>query len=105
MPRPCIAASFGGHIIEGSADSEGVLRAAGIERAGLLVLALPNDAAVLEGVRVARLLNPTVHIIARCRYISSGMEAHRRGATETIVEEQVVAEEFSRRLQQFHPPQ
>jgi len=98
-------ALVGVHIIEGSADSDGVLRSAGIERAALLILALPNDPAVLEGVRVARLLNPTVHIIARCRYISSGMEAHRRGASETIVEEQTVAEEFARRLEHFHSSQ
>jgi monovalent cation:H+ antiporter-2, CPA2 family len=95
-------ALVGVHIIEGSADSENVLRAAGIEHAALLVLALPNDPAVLEAVRVARLINPTLHIIARCRYISTGMEAHRRGASETIVEEQAVAEEFTRLLADFH---
>jgi CPA2 family monovalent cation:H+ antiporter-2 len=97
-------AMVGVHIIEGSADSESVLRSARIEHAALLLLALPNDAAVLEAVRVARQLNPTLHIIARCRFISAGMEAHRRGATETIVEEQMVAEEFTRRLDQFLPP-
>jgi CPA2 family monovalent cation:H+ antiporter-2 len=94
-------ALVGVHIIEGSADSENVLRSAGIEHARLLVLTLPNDSAVLEAVRVARQINPTVRIIARCRYISTGMEAHRRGANETIVEEQTVAAEFTRHLDHF----
>ncbi|HEX4125416.1 MAG TPA: NAD(P)-binding protein [Tepidisphaeraceae bacterium] len=91
----------GVHIVEGSADSETVLRSAGIARASLFVLALPNDPAVLESIRLARQLNGHLRIIARCRYISTGMEAHRRGATEVIVEEQTVAREFTDRLQHY----
>lgn len=92
----------GVHIIEGDASDEQVLRRAGIERATLLVQAVPNDEAVLLSILQARKLNPNVHIIARCRFISSGMEAHRRGANEVVVEEQVVAQEFSRLLK---PPE
>lgn len=91
----------GVHIVEGSADSETVLRSAGIERASLFILALPNDPAVLESIRLARLLNSKLKIIARCRYISTGMEAHRRGATDVIIEEQTVAREFTQHLQQY----
>src|SRR5882724_2961064 len=72
----------GVHIIAGDVCDEETLRRAGGENATLLVLAVPSDPAVLEAVRVARTLNPTVRIVARCRFISSGMEAHRRGADQ-----------------------
>src|SRR6266478_6914555 len=66
----------GVHIIAGDVCDEDTLRRAGVEHATLLVLAVPSDPAVLEAVRVARSLNPTVRILARCRFTSSGMEAH-----------------------------
>lgn len=93
---------IGVHIIAGDACDEQVLRRAGVERATLLVLAVPSDQSVLEAVGIARRLNPSLRIIARCRYISSGMEAHRRGADEVVVEERVVANEFTRLLE--HTP-
>jgi len=88
----------GVHIIAGDVCDEETLRRAGVEQASLLVLAVPSDTAVLEAVSVARRLNPTVRIVARCRFISSGMEAHRRGADQVIIEEQVVAQELERML-------
>jgi CPA2 family monovalent cation:H+ antiporter-2 len=84
------------HVALGNVSDEATLRRAGIERAALFAVTVPVDAAVLEAVRIARRLNPTVHIMARCRYISTAMEAARRGANEVIAEEQIVAEEFSR---------
>lgn len=87
------------HVIEGDVCEEDVLRRAGVDRATLLVLAVPNDAAVLEAITVARRLNPKLRILARCRFISSGMEAHRRGANEVVIEEQVVAQELQRRIE------
>jgi voltage-gated potassium channel Kch len=47
-----------------------------------------------EAVAEARRLNPRVRILARCRYVSSGIEATRRGADEVVVEEQAVAQAF-----------
>jgi CPA2 family monovalent cation:H+ antiporter-2 len=88
----------GVQIIEGDVASESVLRQAGIERAALFVAAVPNETAVLEAVRIARRLNPRVHILARCNFISAAMEARRRGANHVVAEEQLVAEEFSRLL-------
>jgi CPA2 family monovalent cation:H+ antiporter-2 len=91
-------AHVGVHIIAGDVCDTQTLKRAGVEHATLLVLAVPSDPAVLEAVRVARELNPTVRIIARCRFISSGMEAHRRGADQVIIEEQIVAQELERVL-------
>ena len=85
----------GVHIIEGDVCDEQTLRRAGVERATLLVLAVPNDAAVLQAVRLAREVNAKLRIIARLRFISAGMEAHRLGADEVIVEEQAVAAEMA----------
>jgi monovalent cation:H+ antiporter-2, CPA2 family len=90
---------IGVHIIAGDVCNEETLRRAGVDRSTLLVLAVPNDNAVLEAVSVARRLNPTLHILARCRFISAGMEAHRRGASEVIIEEQAVASEMTRLLE------
>ena len=89
----------GVHIIAGDVCDEDTLRRAGVERATLLVLAVPNDVAVLEAVHVARRLSATVPILARCRFISTGMEAHRRGANHVVVEEQVVGSEMTRLLE------
>jgi CPA2 family monovalent cation:H+ antiporter-2 len=81
-------------IIEGDVTEEQTLRRAGIERCSLLALTVPSDGAVLSAIAIARRLNPKVHIIARCRFISSGMQAHRAGANQVVVEEQAVAAEF-----------
>jgi CPA2 family monovalent cation:H+ antiporter-2 len=85
-------------IIEGDARKPDVLRRAGIERATDVAVTMPNDSIVLEIVGQARHMNPTVRIIARCTFVSGGMEAHKRGADETVISEQVVANEFGRAI-------
>jgi voltage-gated potassium channel Kch len=85
-------------ILTGNATDEAALGAAGIQRASLLVLALPNETTVLDAVSVARRLNPALRIIARCTYISGGLEAVRRGADQTVVAEELAAREFVRLL-------
>lgn len=97
-------AHIGVHMIFGSAQEEGILLKAGVDRAVLFAVAIPNDAAVLEVVRLARSLNPALHIMARCHYISAGIEARRRGANEVVIEEQVVGEEFVRLIRQGIAP-
>jgi monovalent cation:H+ antiporter-2, CPA2 family len=85
---------FGEHILEGDARDPQTLQRAGIERATLVVIAIPDQAAALEATRVARQLNPTAHIITRCHYISAGLIAKAHGANEVVIAEQVVAEEL-----------
>ena len=85
---------FGEHIIEGDARHSEVLIRAGIERATLLVIAIPDQAAALEVTRLARQMNPRAHIITRCHYISAGLIAKASGANEVVIAEQVVAEEL-----------
>ena len=81
-------------MVEGNAGDAAVLRAAGLDRATLFACTVPNDAAMYEAVAEARRLNPKLRILARCRYVSSGIEATRRGADEVVVEEQAVAQAF-----------
>lgn len=91
-------------IIEGDVAEIETLQRAGIDSATLLILAVPNERAVLEAVRLARKLNPTIHIIARCHYTSTGMAATQSGANAVIVSEQVVAEEITRLVDALPPP-
>ena len=93
--QTCERAAAGGfHIISGSTTDAEVLHKAEIERASLVALMVPNDEVVLTAIVHARRMNPTAYIIARCSFTSTGLEAVRRGADESIVAEQVIAREL-----------
>lgn len=83
-------------IIAGDAGDPEVLERAGIKAARLLVVAVPNEEASLGIVRMAKSLNPKVHIIARCVFTSGGLQALQSGADEVVIAEQVVAEHLRR---------
>jgi len=86
-------------IIQGDVADEATLRRAGVEHADVLLLLVPDEKAVLAAIPLARKLNDRLRIVARCAYTSSGLEAHRIGANETIIAEQVVAKEVQRLLE------
>src|SRR5213594_4417983 len=71
----------------GDATREEILRALGVDRARLFVVAISDPAATRRLVRVARGLNPTLHIIARTRYVVEIPELARLGANVVIPEE------------------
>jgi CPA2 family monovalent cation:H+ antiporter-2 len=86
----------------GDATRDEILRGLGIERARLLVVAISDPAATRRMVRVARTLNPTVHIIARTRYLVEITELQRLGANIVIPEEfETSIEIFSRVLAHY----
>jgi len=98
----CQRAESGGvRMLEGSAANTEVLRVAGVERATLIALMVPSDEIVLQAVSLARKMNPTAHIIARCAFTSTGLEAIKRGADETTVAEQLVAHELAVRVKRI----
>jgi voltage-gated potassium channel Kch len=98
----CQRAGAGGiKMLEGNAADPEVLKSAGAERATLIALMVPSDDIVLRAVSAARAINPTAHIIARCSFTSSGLEAMKRGANETTVSEQLVARELASRIQRL----
>ncbi len=90
-------------IIQGDATDPEVLRQAGIDRATEIAVTIPEDEFTLRVIDAVRALNPSVHIIARCTFVSGGMEAHRRGANEVVVAEQIVANEFGRVMRDLLP--
>ena len=96
-PQTCDRVAAGHvNIHAGNAADLETLRKAGAERATLVALLVPNDEVNLQALSNVRKLNPTAHIIVRCTFTSTGLEAMRRGANQTIVAEQVVARELDR---------
>lgn len=91
-------ACLGRQIILGDVSTAEVLNAAGVDRASILALTIPDEKAVLKAIEVARGLNPDIFIIARTNYTSSGIRAAQIGADEVIKAEQAVALQFYERL-------
>ncbi|HXF94610.1 MAG TPA: cation:proton antiporter, partial [Gemmatimonadales bacterium] len=89
----------------GDATREEILRALGVERARLLVVAISDPAATRRMVRVARSLNPNLYIIVRTRYVVEIPELTRLGANAVIPEEfETSIEIFARVLAHYHVP-
>jgi len=95
-----------GHpILYGDASRREVLRAAGIERARVVVLVVSDPAAVRRSVPLARELNPGVRIVVRTRRVDEIEELRRLGADEAVAEEfETAIEVFTLVLQNYHVP-
>lgn len=92
--------ALGREIIQGDAAEVEILVHAGLNRATMLALTIPDEEAVLKATAVARRLNPEVFIMARTNYSSQGMKCTQLGADEVIKAEQAVALQFYDRLSQ-----
>ncbi|MGH7392499.1 MAG: cation:proton antiporter [Candidatus Rokuibacteriota bacterium] len=68
----------------GDAARARLLEAAGVARAALVVVAVPENARALLAVRRIRALNPSVPILARAHHRESSDALRRAGATEVI---------------------
>jgi CPA2 family monovalent cation:H+ antiporter-2 len=89
----------------GDATREEILRALGIDRARLFVIAISDPSATRSMVRVARGMNPKLHIIARTRYVVEIPELTRLGANVVIPEEfETSIEIFARVLAHYTVP-
>lgn len=89
-------------IIYGDASSLEVLHHASLDSARTIVITVPDPAAVRRIVETARRANPSVHIIARTRYITENDILSSLGANEVIVEEYETALElFSRVMKKY----
>ncbi|HEX9704374.1 MAG TPA: cation:proton antiporter [Gemmatimonadales bacterium] len=90
----------------GDATRDEILRALGADRARLLVIAISDPAATRRMVRVARAMNPNLHIIARTRYVVEIPELTRLGANAVIPEEfETSIEIFARVLAHYNVPE
>lgn len=85
---------LGRRIIAGDIATEQTLVEAGIGDASILILTIPDEAAVLKATALARRLRPDLYIVARTTHASAGMQATQCGADEVIKAEQVVARHF-----------
>ncbi len=85
---------LGRRVVHGDIADEQVLRRAGIERASILALTVPDEQAVLRATELARRLKPDIYIVARTTHSSAGMEAARLGADEVVKAEQAVARQI-----------
>lgn len=89
----------------GDATREEILQALAIDRARMFVIAISDPAATRRMVKVAREMNPAVHIIARTRYVVEIPELTRLGANVVIPEEfETSIEIFSRVLAHYNVP-
>ena len=89
----------------GDATRDEILRALGIDRARLFVIAISDPSATRSMVRVARGINPKLHIIARTRYVAEIPELTRLGADVVIPEEfETSIEIFARVLAHYNVP-
>jgi len=91
---------LGREIILGDGTDTASLTEAGLQRAAILALTVPDEEAVLKATTLARRLRPDIYIIARTNYASQGMRASQLGADEVVKAEQAVAIQFYMKLSQ-----
>jgi len=92
-------------IYYGDATQEAVLKHVDVEQAKVAVIAIPDAAATRRITAVLREMNPTLHIIARTRFVSEVSPLYELGADEVIPEEfETSIEIFSRALSEYLIP-
>ncbi|GIW43587.1 MAG: sodium/hydrogen exchanger family/TrkA domain protein [Candidatus Binatia bacterium] len=92
-------------VLYGDATRPQVLRAAGIEHAQVVVVAISDAVATRRIVAQVRHLAPQVPVIVRTRYVAEIEELRRLGATEVIPEEfETSVEIFARVLRLLRVP-
>jgi len=86
----------GERVLIGSGSNRAVLERAGLARATLLVIAIPDPIAIRRIVDFARDVNPDIDIVVRTHSITERDLLEARGATEAVVGELELALEMSR---------
>ena len=82
----------------GDASHPGVLKRAGIERAGYLLVTLPHSVNRGPLIAAARNLNPDCRILVRARYLRERADLEQAGATAAVFEETEAAVALTQRL-------
>jgi monovalent cation:H+ antiporter-2, CPA2 family len=77
--------------VYGDASREESLKAAGIDRAVVLVLSAANLPGSQEVIRLARELNPAIRVFARANFLRETVNLKRAGADVTFADEGEVA--------------
>lgn len=96
-PREILPLREAGHLaLLGSADNEVLLARASVDRAALLVIAVPDRASVRRIVRFARQVNPGIVIVARTHELAERDYLETHGVDEAVVGELELALEMAR---------
>ncbi len=99
------ARRVGQPILYGDVTREDILKLCAIDTASTIVFAISDPRATMDGVRLARSLNPSIHIIVRTRTVTELEALYQAGANEVIPEEfETSIEIFTRVLSRFHIP-
>jgi CPA2 family monovalent cation:H+ antiporter-2 len=99
------ARAEGEHIQFGDISRAESLRASGVDRASVVVLAISDPAATRFAVHQVRTIHPGAHIIARTRQVAEVAELTRLGADEVIPEEfETSIAILARVLRRYHVP-
>lgn len=85
---------LGRRAVLGDVTEPAVLEQAEIGRADLLILTIPDEKATIRAIRTAKVMNPSLAIVARTEYISTALVARRAGARAVVSAEIAVAREF-----------
>lgn len=92
-------------IFFGDASQEEILMHAEVKKARILVIAISDPAGSRKIVRMAKLINPGIHIVVRTRYVSEIQPLFEIGANDVIPEEfETSVEIFTRVLEEYMVP-
>jgi monovalent cation:H+ antiporter-2, CPA2 family len=83
-------------ILYGDGGSPTLLDVAGVERALILVIAIPDALATRQAVAYALLRNPRIDVVARAPSEAEAQSLRERGVARTVVAEREVANELMR---------
>lgn len=87
---------LGRSIVFGDVSSTEVLENAGIHKADVLILTIPDEESVLRACRMAKEMKPDIYVVVRCSYVSQGIIAASLGADGVVVEEMATAKDMER---------
>ncbi|HSN68786.1 MAG TPA: cation:proton antiporter, partial [Thermoanaerobaculia bacterium] len=95
----------GSRVIFGDATRMEILEMAGVERATVAVFLISDNYALERGIRFARQLNRSIHLLVRTHLVSQIEELYGAGADEVVADEfETSIEIFTRVLQRLHVP-
>jgi CPA2 family monovalent cation:H+ antiporter-2 len=99
------ALAAGEPVVYGDATRPDILQHCGVPRASVMVFGISDADALRRGIRLAREMNPSLHILVRTRRVVEIDDLYKLGASEVIAEEfETSIEVFNRVLRHFHVP-
>ena len=91
-------AQKGYRTIVDDASETRTLKLAGLDRAQLVVITIPNDIFATDTIRAIRQLKQDCSIVARCRYRAFIQELERAGADMVVCEEAEAGDRLIERM-------